>query len=231
MSIDVCTVRRRRGDGADAARPLPESKPTAAHAIANFDLEPGFAARLTAGRQGLQWCDLDGRRDADPILRSQLSLLPRGGGRYRRPGSLRRQARAGLRALCRLVGCLGARRDDRDRRAKQLTPAQYLDWCHRRIYARPWHHRQRQGALSGQGRWASTPRAGGCRQYGGDAQCLARQRDVGGEAGLAATPAYVIDGVAIVGHPGLKALQAWSARCVPAARSCAERWLRRPRRP
>jgi len=29
----------------------------------------------------------------------------------------------------------------------------------------------------------------------------------GGDAGRAATPAYVIDGVAIVGHPGLKALQ------------------------
>jgi protein-disulfide isomerase len=30
---------------------------------------------------------------------------------------------------------------------------------------------------------------------------------VGGDAGLAATPAYVIGGVAIVGHPGRKSLE------------------------
>lgn len=47
---------------------------------------------------------------------------------------------------------------------------------------------------------------------------LRSHADFGGEAKLVGTPAYVLNGVAIVGHPGLKALQ----RVVAAARKCGK---------
>jgi protein-disulfide isomerase len=90
--------------------------------------------------------------------------------------------------------------------AKQLTPEQYLDF-HRRIYAN-------RGMIDGAKVLAVA------KDMGLDPQKLATAANTesaldilranatfGGEAGLAATPAYVIDGVAIVGHPGLKPLQ------------------------
>lgn len=47
---------------------------------------------------------------------------------------------------------------------------------------------------------------------------LREHADFGGEAKLVGTPAYVINGIAIVGHPGLRALQ----RAVAAARQCGK---------
>lgn len=90
--------------------------------------------------------------------------------------------------------------------AKQLTPEQYLEF-HRRIYAN-------RGMIDG-------PRVlAVAKDMGLDPQKLAMAANTaatlnilrqnatfGGDAGLAATPAYVIDGVAIVDHPGLKPLQ------------------------
>ena len=90
--------------------------------------------------------------------------------------------------------------------AKLLTPDQFLDF-HRRIYAN-------RGVIDGPKVLAVA------KDMGLDPQKLAASANTqatldilrnsatfGGDAGLAATPAYVIDGVAIVGHPGLKALQ------------------------
>jgi protein-disulfide isomerase len=90
--------------------------------------------------------------------------------------------------------------------AKLLTPDQFLDF-HRRIYAN-------RGVIDG-------PKVlEVAKDMGLDPQKLAASANTqatldilrnsatfGGDARLAATPAYVIDGVAIVGHPGLKALQ------------------------
>ena len=90
--------------------------------------------------------------------------------------------------------------------AELLTPDQFLDF-HRRIYAN-------RGVIDGPKVLAVA------KDMGLDPQKLAASANTqatldilrdsatfGGDAGLAATPAYVIDGVAIVGHPGLKALQ------------------------
>ncbi len=101
--------------------------------------------------------------------------------------------------------------------AKQLTPEQYLDF-HKRIYAN-------RGTIDG-ARVLDV-----AKDMGLDPQNLRlpptpRRRSTscattptfGGEAGLAATPAYVIDGVAIVGHPGLKPLQT----VIAAVRGCGK---------
>ena len=101
--------------------------------------------------------------------------------------------------------------------AKQLTSEQYLDF-HRRIYAN-------RGVIDGAKVLAVA------KEMGFDPQKLATAANTeatldilranatfGGEAGLAATPAYVIDGVAIVGHPGLKPLQT----VISAVRACGK---------
>ena len=115
--------------------------------------------------------------------------------------------------------------------AKQLSPAQYLDF-HKRIYAsrgtidgaRGARRRQRHGPRCARSwRLPPTPKR--------RSTSCARTPTFGGEAGLAATPAYVIDGVAIVGHPGLKPLQTVIAAvrgcgkvvCSMAARDLADR--------
>jgi protein-disulfide isomerase len=101
--------------------------------------------------------------------------------------------------------------------AKQLSPAQYLDF-HKRIYAN-------RGNIDG-------PKVlGVAKDMGLDVQKLAAVANTeatlnilrdnasfGGQAGLAATPAYIIDGVAIVGHPGLKPLQT----VIAAVRACGK---------
>ncbi len=91
--------------------------------------------------------------------------------------------------------------------AKLLTPEKYLEF-HRRIYAG-------RGLIDG-------PRTlVAAQEVGLDPQALAKSANTestlnvlretanfGTAAKLAATPAYVIGGVAILGHPGLKPLQA-----------------------
>jgi len=90
--------------------------------------------------------------------------------------------------------------------AKEMTPQQFLEF-HRRIYAN-------RGMVDGPKVLAVA------KDMGLDPDKLAASANTeatldilranatfGGDAGLAATPAYVIDGVAIVGHPGLKTLQ------------------------
>jgi protein-disulfide isomerase len=175
-------------------------------AIANFDLKPGFAARLDklAGKVAvgdmngdvtlMQFYDLncpycrEAAADIDTLVRSdsklKLVFVP-----Y---------------AVLSVASVRGAMVEIAA--AKQLTPEQYLDF-HRRIYAN-------RGIIDGPKVLAVA------KDMGLDPEKLASVANTqttlnilrdnatfGGEAGLAATPAYVIDGVAIVGHPGLKALQ------------------------
>ncbi len=101
--------------------------------------------------------------------------------------------------------------------SKLMTPAQFLDF-HRRIYAE-------RGVIDG-------PRVlAAVKSMGLDAEKVAANANTqatldvlresatfGGDAGLQATPAYVIAGVAIVGHPGLKALQ----NVVRSVRACGK---------
>jgi len=98
-----------------------------------------------------------------------------------------------------------------------LTPEKYLDF-HREIYA-------------GRGRIDAPRVLAAAGVIGLDRQELAesantesmlavlkKNADFGSEAKLIATPAYVINGVAILGHPGLKSLQ----RVVHSVRSCGK---------
>lgn len=90
--------------------------------------------------------------------------------------------------------------------SKSMTPAQYLDF-HKRIYAG-------RGLIDG-------PRVlAAAGEFGLDKQQLAavsnteatlnvlrENADFGTEAKLGVTPAYIVGGVVILGHPGLKPLQ------------------------
>lgn len=100
---------------------------------------------------------------------------------------------------------------------KMLSAEQFLDF-HRRIYAG-------RGLIDGARVMAVA------KDLGLDPQNVAavanteaalnllrENATVGGEAGLKATPAYVIGGVAILGHPGLKPLQ----QLVGAMRACGK---------
>jgi protein-disulfide isomerase len=91
--------------------------------------------------------------------------------------------------------------------SKSMTPAQYLDF-HKRIYAG-------RGLIDG-------PRVlVAAAEFGLDKQQLAavsnteatlkvlrENADFGTDAKLGVTPAYIVGGVVILGHPGLKPLQA-----------------------
>jgi protein-disulfide isomerase len=101
--------------------------------------------------------------------------------------------------------------------SKMLSPEKFLDF-HRRIY-------------TGRGRIDGARVLAAAQDEGLDPQTLAKAYNtdvalnvlkenvtLGGEAGLAATPAYVIGGVAILGHPGLKPLQT----VVAAMRACGK---------
>lgn len=100
---------------------------------------------------------------------------------------------------------------------KMLSPEQFLDF-HRRIYA-------------GRGRIDGPRVLAVAKDMGLDEAKVAQIANteatlnilrenvaVGGDAKLAATPAYVIGGVAILGHPGLKPLQ----QMVGAMRACGK---------
>ncbi len=101
--------------------------------------------------------------------------------------------------------------------AKQLTPEQYLDF-HKRIYVN-------RGTIDGPKVLAvakdmglDLERLAGVANTEATLNVLRDNATFGSEAGLAATPAYIIDGVAIVGHPGLKALQS----VVRSVRACGK---------
>jgi protein-disulfide isomerase len=101
--------------------------------------------------------------------------------------------------------------------AKMLTPEQYLEF-HRRIYAS-------RGVIDGPkvlavaaGMGLDTNKLAGLSNTETMLNLLRANADFGTTANLAATPAYVIGGVVILGHPGLKPLQA----VVRSMRSCGK---------
>ena len=185
--------------------------------IANFDLKPGFSDRLDrlAGKVAvgnvngdvtlMQFYDLncpycrEAAADIDTLVRAdkklKLIFVP-----Y---------------AVLSVASVRGAMVEIAA--AKQLTPEQYLDF-HRRIYAN-------RGTIDGPKVLAVAKDMGldpqklaGVANTEATLNILRDNATFGGEAGLAATPAYVIDGVAIVGHPGLKALQS----VVHSVRACSK---------
>ncbi len=185
--------------------------------IANFDLKPGFATRLdklpgkvaVGNLNGdvtlMQFYDLncpycrEAAADIDTLVRSdsklKLVFVP-----Y---------------AVLSVASVRGALVEIAA--AKQLMPEQYLEF-HKRIYAN-------RGTIDAPKVLAVAKDMGldpqklvGVANTEATLNILRDNATLGGEAGLAATPAYVIDGVAIVGHPGLKALQS----VVRSVRACGK---------
>jgi protein-disulfide isomerase len=96
-----------------------------------------------------------------------------------------------------------------------LTPEKYLE-LHRRIYAG-------RGLIDAPRVLAAAEAIGLDRQELAESAntesmlaILKQNADFGSDAKLIATPAYVVNGVAILGHPGLKSLQA----VIRSVRSC-----------
>jgi protein-disulfide isomerase len=101
--------------------------------------------------------------------------------------------------------------------AKKLTPEMYLDF-HRRIY-------EYRGTIDGPRVLAAAKDMGldqlqlaAAANTEATLQVLRDTVDFGNEAKMLATPAYVLGGVVVLGHPGLKPLQTWIA----AVRACGK---------
>lgn len=185
--------------------------------IANFDLKPGFAARLDKlpGKVPVgnlngdvtltQFYDLncpycrEAAADIDTLVRSdpklKLIFVP-----Y---------------AVLSLASVRGAMVEIAA--AKQLSPAQYLDF-HRRIYANRGTIDGAKVLAAAKGMGLDTEKLADTANTEATLNILRDNATFGGQAGLAATPAYIVDGVAIVGHPGLKSLQT----VVAAVRACGK---------
>jgi protein-disulfide isomerase len=90
--------------------------------------------------------------------------------------------------------------------AKMLAPPQYLDF-HRRLY-------DSRGVIDGDRALVAAKDSGldpvkvaAAGNTQANLTVLKQNATVGGEVGLQVTPAYVIGGTAIIGHPGRKALE------------------------
>lgn len=101
--------------------------------------------------------------------------------------------------------------------AKQLSPEKYLDF-HRRIY-------EFRGTIDGPKALAAAKDFGldpnavaAAANTEATLQTLRDTADFGMAANLLATPAYVIGGVVVLGHPGEKPLQGW----IKAMRTCGK---------
>jgi protein-disulfide isomerase len=101
--------------------------------------------------------------------------------------------------------------------SKMLKPEQYLDF-HRRLY-------DSRGIIDGQRALAVAKDMGldpqkvaAAGNTEANLNILKQSSTVGGDAGLMVTPAYVIGGTAIAGHPGLKPLE----KVVAAMRKCGK---------
>ena len=185
--------------------------------IANFDLKPGFAARLdklpgkvpVGNLNGdvtlIQFYDLncpycrEAAADIDTLVRSDAKLklvfVP-----Y---------------AVLSVASVRGAMVEIAA--AKQLTPAQYLDF-HRRIYANRGIIDSAKVLAAAKEMGLDPAKLADVANTEATLNILRDSATFGGEAGLAATPAYIINGVAIVGHPGLKPLQT----VIAAVRACGK---------
>jgi protein-disulfide isomerase len=101
--------------------------------------------------------------------------------------------------------------------AKMLNAEQYRDF-HRRLYAN-------RGLIDGPRALAVAKDMGldpakvsAAANTEANLNILRDSATIGGDAGLQVTPAYVVGGVAVIGHPGLKPLQ----KIVAAMRQCGK---------
>jgi protein-disulfide isomerase len=101
--------------------------------------------------------------------------------------------------------------------AKQLSPEQYFEF-HRRIYANRGRIDAPKVLAAAKDVGLDPDKVASTANTQATLDILRATATFGGEAGLAVTPAYVIDGVAIIGHPGLKPLQA----VIGAVRTCGK---------
>jgi protein-disulfide isomerase len=173
--------------------------------ITNFELKPELLTRLAKlpGQVAVQFYDLncpfcrEAAADVDALVRAdkKLKLV------FAPYAVLSVQSAQG--ALVELAA------------GEVLTPEKYLEF-HRQIYAG-------RGLIDAPRVLAAAGVIGLDRQELAEAAntesmlaVLKQNADFGSDAKLIATPAYVINGVAILGHPGLKSLQA----VIRAVRSC-----------
>lgn len=89
---------------------------------------------------------------------------------------------------------------------KQLSPEKYLQF-HRRIYASRGLIDAPRVLAAAREVGLETPKLGPASMTEANLEVLKANDEFGRAAKLVATPAYIIGGVAILGHPGLKALQ------------------------
>ena len=204
-----------------AAAPLPSTryaiKAYDGETIANFDLTPAFAARLDKlpGKVAV------GNLNGDVTLTQFYDLnCP-----------YCRQAAADIGALVRsdkklkLVFVPYAVLSVQSVRgamieiaaAKQLTPEQFLEF-HHRIYAERGIIDAPKVLAVAKDMDLDPQKLAAVANTEATLDILRENATFGGDAGLVATPAYIIDGVAIVGHPGLKPLQA----VIAAVRACGK---------
>lgn len=101
--------------------------------------------------------------------------------------------------------------------AKQLTPEQYLQF-HRRIYANRGLIDAPRVLVAAQGVGLDQQKLAGAAMTEDNLNILKDNDNFGKAAKLIATPAYVINGVALLGHPGLNSLQA----VVKSVRACGK---------
>lgn len=101
--------------------------------------------------------------------------------------------------------------------ARQLSPEQYLDF-HRRIYANRGMIDAPKVLAAAKDMGLNQEKLAAVANTKETLDVLRQSATFGGDAGLAVTPAYVIDGVAIIGHPGLKPLET----IVSAVRACGK---------
>ncbi|MGI8525789.1 MAG: DsbA family protein [Pseudolabrys sp.] len=101
--------------------------------------------------------------------------------------------------------------------SKLATPEQYLEF-HRRIYAGRGRIDGPRAIVAAKGAGLDPQKVAALGNTEESLNLLRQNADFGSAAKLVATPAYVIDGIAILGHPGLKALQ----KLVAAVRACGK---------
>jgi protein-disulfide isomerase len=101
--------------------------------------------------------------------------------------------------------------------AKELTPVKYLEF-HRRVYAGRGLIDAARVLAAAQELGLDVQKLAGAANTEGTLEILKENANFGTAAKLVATPAYVINGVAILGHPGLKPLQG----VVKSVRACGK---------
>ena len=101
--------------------------------------------------------------------------------------------------------------------AKMVTPERFVEF-HRRLYAERGVIDGSRAVAVAQGMGLDTKKIIAVGETPATLAILKQNSDFGAAAKLVATPDYVINGVAILGHPGLKPLQ----KVIAAVRACGK---------